>query len=259
MRTLCLLLILANALFFIWSQLIDVQVSALDRAPAVSATPPPRLVLARELGAEGSPGAGAGKTIQEQPVSDGEPPLTAEPARPGPEEDQVGADRLARVDELTCTSVGPFADLQQASEAQAALLSAGYDSRQRMDDGEIWVGYWVSVQDLGRREDAAEVVKLLATHGLTDVYLMPGSEPSYVVSLGVFSDYQRAQRRAAEVRAIGLQPRVQDRKRTGSVYWIDVDLPEPGHALDLSLFQTGLGRITRLEMRACPSQGSGSS
>lgn len=34
MRSLCLLLLLVNALYFIWSRVIDVQVSSLDRAPA---------------------------------------------------------------------------------------------------------------------------------------------------------------------------------------------------------------------------------
>ena len=75
------------------------------------------------------------------------------------------------------------------------------------------------------------------------------------MSLGVFSDYQRAQRRFDEVRAIGLTPRIDDRKRAGSVYWIDVDLQEPGQLIDTSLFQNDPGKITRLEMRACPATG----
>ena len=49
MRTLCLMLILANALFFTWSQLIDVHVSDLDRSAASTSAPPPRIVLAREV------------------------------------------------------------------------------------------------------------------------------------------------------------------------------------------------------------------
>ena len=82
---------------------------------------------------------------------------------------------------------------------------------------------------------------------------MPGSEPANMLSLGVFSDYQRAQRRLDEVRALGLIPRIDDRKRAGSVYWIDVDLQEPGQVIDSSIFQTDPGKITRLEMRACPA------
>jgi hypothetical protein len=73
----------------------------------------------------------------------------------------------------------------------------------------------------------------------------------------VFSDYQRAQRRLDEVRALGLTPRIDDRKRAGSVYWIDVDLQEPGQVLDSTLFHSDPGKITRLEMRACPAPAAG--
>jgi len=52
-------------------------------------------------------------------------------------------------------------------------------------------------------------------------------------------------------RAIGLEPRITDRERMGTVYWIDVDLQEPGQVLDSSIFQSDPRKITRLEMRAC--------
>jgi hypothetical protein len=92
---------------------------------------------------------------------------------------------------------------------------------------------------------------MLTGSGVSDVYLMPGSDPPNVLSLGVFSDYQRAQRRVGEVRALGLTARIDDRKRAGSVYWIEVDLQEPGQVLDSSIFQSDPRKITRLEMRAC--------
>jgi hypothetical protein len=156
-------------------------------------------------------------------------------------------------DFLSCTSVGPFADLPQAAQAQASLRAAGFQPRQRMEQGEIWAGYWVSVQGLATREAAEAALKTLSANGIADVYLMPGSEPANMLSLGVFSDYQRAQRRLDEVRALGLIPRIDDRKRAGSVYWIDVDLQEPGQVIDSSIFQTDPRKITRLEMRACPA------
>ena len=126
-----------------------------------------------------------------------------------------------------------------------------------MEQGEIWAGYWVSVQGLATRDAADAALKTLSANGIADVYVMPGSDPPNVLSLGVFSDYQRAQRRVDEVRAIGLTPRIDDRKRAGSVYWIDVDLQEPGQLIDSSLFQTDPGKITRLEMRACPTSTAG--
>jgi hypothetical protein len=115
----------------------------------------------------------------------------------------------------------------------------------------------VSIQGLPTRDEAESALKTLTANGIADVYVMPGNDPPNVLSLGVFSDYQRAQRRLDEVRALGLTPRIDDRKRSGSVYWIDVELQEPGQVIDSSIFQTDARKITRLEMRSCPSGGEG--
>jgi hypothetical protein len=246
MRTLCLLLILANVLYFTWSQMIDVHGSSLDRKGAKPVEPPARIVLAREM-LEANPDERSVGQIRDVQPPAVEPLDTQTP--PG------NANEAAHLDTLSCMSIGPFADLPQASQAQAALRSAGFQPRQRMEQGEIWAGYWVSIQDLPTREAAEAALKTLTSNGIADVYVMPGSDPPNVLSLGVFSDYQRAQRRVDEVRAIGLTPRIDDRKRAGSVYWIDVDLMEPGQIVDSSIFQTDPGKITRLEMRACPAGG----
>jgi len=246
MRTFCLLLILTNVLYFTWSQMMDVHGSSLDRSGSKPVAAPQRIVLAREM-IEANPeerGVGQIRDVQPPAVE----PLGAQSAP---------ATQAAQLDQLSCTSVGPFPDLTQASQAQAALRASGFQPRQRMEQGEIWAGYWVSVQGLATRDAAEAALKTLTANGIGDVYVMPGSDPPNVLSLGVFSDYQRAQRRLDEVRAIGLTPRIDDRKRAGSVYWIDVDLMEPGQLIDSSLFQTDPGKITRLEMRACPAAAAG--
>lgn len=235
MRTFSLLLILCNALFLVWSQLIDVRVNPLDRAPPAPANPPPRIVLAREVRSDPRPATS--------------PAPSPVPAEPDVMQSQDG--------DFGCTSVGPFANLPEASQAQAALQAAGFSPRQRLEEGELWVGYWVSVQNLPNRDAAEEALQRLAEAGITDVYLMPGSDPSNVLSLGVFSDFQRAQRRLQEAQALGLQPQIDDRKRAGSVYWIDADLSEPGQAIDTSIFQTDPRKIMRLELRACPENEGG--
>jgi hypothetical protein len=239
MRALALLLILANILFFGWSQLIDGRVSSLDRQSSANAAPPPKLVLARE----------STTTPEPRVVTDIQPPRV-EPVAPQATPTPVD---VARTDPNSCSSVGPFAELSEAAQAQAALRSEGLRPRQRVEQGELWVGYWVSVQNLPARDTAERALKTLSDNGITDVYLMPGSDPANVLSLGVFSDYQRAQRRAEEIRALGFEPRIDDRKRAGSVYWVDVDLTELGQTINMSIFAPGPGKIMRLELRGCPA------
>jgi len=255
MRAFCLLLVLVNALYFIWSQVIDVQVSSLDRVPIRMAVPPPRIVLARE--AQSPPAEPEPEEQEDEEVADVRevvPPRVAPLESAGAVQPREPP-QAARDDAMTCSSVGPFADLGQASQAQATLRSMGFQPRQRVEQGELWTGYWVSVRDLATREAAEEALKTINANGITDVYLMPGSDPPNVLSLGVFSDYQRAQRRSEEVKSIGLNAQISDRKRAGSVFWIDVDLKEPGQGIDTSLFQVGQSRILRLELRACPEPG----
>lgn len=252
MRAFCLLLVLVNVLYFIWSQVIDVQVSSLDRVPLRVALPPPRIVLAKEA-RDGGEVASEETDETVAAVRDVVPPRVEPLNSSGIV--QPGSPSVARQDGLSCTSVGPFSDLGQASQAQATLRTMGFQPRQRVEQGELWTGYWVSVRDLPTREAAEAALASLNDNGITDVYLMPGTDPPNVLSLGVFSDYQRAQRRAEEVRSIGLKPQISDRKRAGSVFWIDVDLKEPGEAIDTSVFQVGQSRILRLELRGCPQAG----
>jgi hypothetical protein len=242
MRTLCLLLVLANVLYLTWSQMIDVQVSNLERKGAKPVEPPMRIVLAREMLEANPPEPSVGQIREVQPPA-------VEPL--GRETPPVAPAALAQDQALSCMSVGPFANLPQAAQAQAALRAAGFEPRQRAEQGEMWAGYRVSVQGLATREAAESALRMLMDNGISDIYLLPGSDPPNVLSLGVFSDYQRAQRRVDEVHALGLTARIDDHKREGSVYWIDVDLHEPGQILDSSIFQSDPRKITRLEMRAC--------
>src|SRR5690349_6357987 len=150
-----------------------------------------------------------------------------------------------------CTSVGPFQDLASAAQAAAALKGAGFESEQRLEQGEMWVGYWLSLQGLGTREEADRALARLKEQGISDAYIIPGSDPPNVVSLGVFKDHERAQRRLSEIQQLGLPAQLSDRKRAGSVYWLDAAV-NPGQTLDLSLLGSEPGKILRLEMRACP-------
>jgi len=252
MRAFCLLLLLVNALYFIWSNVIDVQVSSLDRVPPRPAVPPPRIVLAKE--AQQNPRETGPAEEPTPPIRDVVPPKV-DPLESAGNVQPPAAEVASTEDRMTCTSVGPFSDLGQASQAQATLRSLGFEPRQRVEQGELWTGYWVSVRDFATRDAAEAALKILNQNGLTDVYLMPGAEPDNVLSLGVFSDYQRAQRRAEQVKAIGLSPEISDRKRSGSVFWLDVNLKEPGQTIDTSVFQVGQSRILRLELRACPKSG----
>jgi hypothetical protein len=235
MRAIGLLLILANVLYLGWTQFVDVVDDGTTLVVQAPHKEVPKIQLANEMNGNSS---GIATASSETPS----PATTPVLAVPSP----------ASGDALACISVGPFADLPEASQASAILQKTGFAPRQRVEQGEVFVGHWVSVQNFPKREDADRALEMLSKHGLTDVYILPGSDPPNVLSLGVFSDPRRAQKRADDVRELGLQPQIADRTRSGQVYWIDVDLNEPGQLIDTSIFPSEPGKISRLMLRACP-------
>ena len=89
----------------------------------------------------------------------------------------------------------------------------------------------------------------MRAEGITDSYVIPNSDSGNLVSLGVFSEISGVSRRRDQVRALGFEPKVVDRTRRATVYWVDVMLAA-GQTLDFDSLQPS-GRIIRLEQREC--------
>ena len=248
MRAIALLLILANLGFLGWSQLVDVRSQRFDLAAKVGTTSAPRLVLSTEAANRATPIGSADAAIDASSAA----VTSIQPANELAATTVPGAAAVVPGD-LDCVSVGAFRDLAEAAQASAALQTAGYVTRQRVDQGDVWLGYWVSVQNFTSREAAEQALADLAQRGISDAYILPGSDPANALSLGVFNDSARAQRRVEEIRALGFDAQLADRKRAGSVYWLDVDLPAPGSVFDPAILQSQPGKIVRLEYRSCPA------
>ncbi|MGE0114931.1 MAG: SPOR domain-containing protein [Steroidobacteraceae bacterium] len=216
MRAFALLLILANICFFFWAHYIDVPEAASRAAVMSAGKPPPRLLLAKER--------------------------------------QTDADAIAArlTSELSCISVGPLSSATELQQLQARVQDAGFTSNARNEQGEIFAGYWVSLQGFATRADAEQAMSRLRAAGVTDAYILPEENPPNMLSLGVFSEQARAEQRREAIAKLGFQPQVQKRMRSGEVHWLDVTLQEPGQLLDPALLQPESGGIVRLETRACP-------
>ena len=154
-----------------------------------------------------------------------------------------------------CISVGPFRDVAEAARAASTLRSGGYDPRQRVADGEVWAGVWVYLPAPATRAASDQVLAKLKAGGIEDAMEMPGPNDGSVISLGLFSEPRRAQARVAQAQSLGFNPGIADRKRTGNVYWVDIDLKPTDSVLKPSDLQGEAGRIVRLEVKGCPAAG----
>jgi hypothetical protein len=152
-----------------------------------------------------------------------------------------------------CISVGPFRDVSEAAHAATTLRGGGYDPRQRVADGDVWAGVWVYLPLPPSRAAGDQILAKLKAGGIDDALEMPGPSDGSVISLGLYSEPKRAQARVAQAQALGFNPGIADRKRTGNVYWIDIDLKPTDSLLNPADLQSDAGRIVRLEVKGCPA------
>lgn len=215
MRQLALLLILANVCVYFWANYVDVPEATLTpQTPLSVPEKTPALRLAEEREAR-----------------------------------EVEAAQVTA--ELSCISVGPFADVAQIDSTAQRLQAAGFTSAARNENVETRVGYWVVLQGFTTSGEAEQVLKKLQAAGVSDVYLLNEESPP-VVSLGLFSERERADKRSADITALGYHPVIQDRNRTVESHWLDITLQEPGQKIDPALLQPENAGIVRLETKACP-------
>lgn len=232
MRNLVLLLILANALYWAWEHWLKP-----DNGSVAVVTPAEQgLTLVSEVEPVSEPIA-APEVLSEDAVAPAAADIEAV-AMAGPS-----------IAEPQCVSLGPFRDLPEAANVGSNLKSAGLKPRQRVGEGDIWIGYWVHIDNLGSRAKAEEVLASLREGGISDSYIV-SDDGSQGISLGVFSEIKRAGTRRQQVQKLGFTPVVTDRSRRGTVYWVDVDL-KAEQKLDLASLQQG--RIVRLNERGCDS------
>jgi hypothetical protein len=219
-RTLALLLLLANLLFLAWGRWV---------APHDAISPP--------SAAAGSP--------QLQPIR-----LRGEPGAMPAATSGSQAGLLA----AGCVSVGPYAEPVQAESAAEELLRLGFSSRQRPATDDIRVGTWVRVTDFATPLDARNALAALHTAGFDEAELVtdPAVDDAEVISVGVYADSDRAAEAAERVRQAGLAVETSDRRRTQDVVWLDVDRESNGGIPSLeSLAPPPAGGLP-LELRACP-------
>jgi hypothetical protein len=242
LKSILVCLVLANVGYFLWAR--GIATTAEQPAPAA---PMPTLRLRSE--SAGTESAAAGSTAA----------ATAGGATAGASGSASSAEagEGAKPGLLTnvkrCISVGPFRDVSEAAHAATTLRTAGYDPRQRVAEGDVWAGVWVYLPLPPARSNAEQLLVKLKAGGIDDALEMPGPNEGSVISLGLYSEPKRAQARVVQAQALGFNPGIADRKRTGNVYWIDINLKPTESLLNPADLQGESGHIVRLEVKGCPS------
>lgn len=177
--------------------------------------------------------------------------LAEEP--PHSQRQQAAAPQKMALTSSACFSVGPFGDLDNSAQAAALLKAKGFDPKQRAEGGQMSDGYWVYVGGLKSQSDADHALVTLEHNGIKDGLVLPETpEAGRRLSLGLYSERSRAERRAQAVRQAGLKAEVAERKIPGTLYWVDL-APLPGMSTIpiQDLFAEGVS--SRIAVQPCPA------
>lgn len=238
MRGLFLALLSANLAVFAWGQwLAPRDAAGSGSAPALEV---PRILLASEAPASAAAAAAAEAEAPGGELADATAGNDLEAGA------DPGAGGGSAVAAARCVSVGPMVNLDAAAKVTGILVESGYTPRQRPADGEVPDGHIVLVPDLATAEDQARVQRILTRGGLTDAATLADRS---AVSVGVFTQRNRAERRAEVVRKIGLKPVIEDRRRAGTVYWVDIDLKSEAGAASIDAMKLS---DSGLQIVPCP-------
>lgn len=225
MRALVLLLLLANLLFAAWVHWVAPSRAPAAGRPTPSATDPGAIRLLREAEVAAETADGAGDAALDL------------------------ADAA-----LACVSVGPYLERPVAEQAEARLVRLGFAVRLRESREPVRVGDWVRVEDLATPEDAANALAQLQAAGIADAYVLTEEAPGTVISLGVFTEPERAEQARMIAKMSGFEPRTVERTREADVLWLDID--RQASAGLPSLEQLGAdseGRLPGIGLRSCPA------
>lgn len=129
----------------------------------------------------------------------------------------AGAETKADV-RLVCQTVGPLMAENDARAIAALLSGQGYTPHTRTGEAREPSGYWVYMPAMPGRE-ARRIVAELDANGMKDYFI---GKQNYI-SLGIFSRKDKAQLRLDQVQALGFDAKLDQRYRTRSVYWLDIE------------------------------------
>jgi hypothetical protein len=161
-------------------------------------------------------------------------------------------DEPAVMPAVRCVGIGPFSDIDGVEVARVILRTAGYESVQRSENGDVWLGHWIYLDNVTSQGQADALSDVLDQGGIGDTYFDPTGEEGDVLSLGVFREFNRAETIRIQALDLGFEPVMIERTRPGTVYWADLTLLAE-ETIDLEPLQAP-GRIVRLEQRACDSR-----
>lgn len=211
MRVVVLLLVLANLGYFVWSRWLTpapasaAPTTGIEGLPRIEVLPP-----------------GAARPPPTPPAEEAPAAAPAVEAEPSVANEAVTAGQPAGAGAATCLTIGPFDSAAAADALVRRLAGSVYRVRRRSVDTELPDGYIVMIRGFPTKTAQERAQRRLSRGGLKDAYPLPRLADGFAVSVGLFSEQEGAERRAAEAKRLGFEPEVAARSRPAAAHWVDL-------------------------------------
>ena len=150
-----------------------------------------------------------------------------------------------------CVTVGPFASNELAARARSTLADAGYGSIPREEATTVLDGYWVYLEAPSTESAERRLLERLRRGGFADARAVGELGSERRISLGVFSDEQRAAAQSERVAKLQLLPQIEAREKPAKAIWLDLALKTDAAPLEGQKFP--VSETSQLEFRPCPA------
>ncbi len=126
-----------------------------------------------------------------------------------------------------CVSIGPFESSELAEQNGKRLAEAKIAYQPRTDANRIESSYWIYLPRQASRQAAENKRKELTRLGIEDHFIMQEPGMENVLSLGLFTQLDNAQRRMQQLESKGIRAKQETRYRTRTLYWLDITADKP--------------------------------
>ncbi|HVF35579.1 MAG TPA: SPOR domain-containing protein [Candidatus Saccharimonadia bacterium] len=121
-----------------------------------------------------------------------------------------------------CLRIGPFPSQADLRRAMTALTPQVERLQFRETRTRQSRGFLVFLAAPATRGEALSVARDLSAGGVRDYYVVTAGNQQNSISLGLFRERANADRRRAEIAALGFAPEVTERVEDLPMYWLDV-------------------------------------
>lgn len=127
--------------------------------------------------------------------------------------------------ELSCYSLGPFDEENSVKSASSTLSELGLVTSYKSETRQEVSGYWVYLPPFPTRDDARKVISMLKERGIKDFLIVSNGVKRNAISLGFFGTRDGAQQHQTRMKAIGLNPILEEAHRETNGFWLDFSSP----------------------------------